>query len=184
MAKLTLTDELRIELLADNPHLIPTIGQMRYKEWGEPSTIGSTGLDDWIEITSTEAGRDELPVTWVAIDKYGDALGAAGLMSGPDIEDRPEFCPSVVGVIVDPRRRGIGVGRRLLAAIEHWAHGHGITRLYVVTGDDAAGFYRKCRWVLVEEATIISPNENVKERVCILTRTLGADAIASFPSQV
>jgi GNAT superfamily N-acetyltransferase len=169
--KMSLTHPLvRIDLLAHNPHLIPAIGRMRYREWGEPTTIGSSGLDGWIEITSLEAGRDELPVTWVAIDEHGDAVGAAGLLPGPDIEDRPEFSPSVVGVIVDPRRRGTGVGRRLLATIERWAHDHGIGQLYVVTGGYATGFYRKCGWELVEETTITWPNMNVNERVTVLTR--------------
>jgi N-acetylglutamate synthase-like GNAT family acetyltransferase len=172
MVKPILTDELRIELLADNPHLIPTIGQLRYREWGEASTAGFTGIDGWIEITASESGRDELPITWVAINKDGDAIGAAGLMAGSDIEDRPELCPSVVGVIVEPRRRGMGIGRRLLEAIEHRAHYQGIRKLYVVTDDAAAGFYRKCGWVLVQETIITGPNVNVKERVLILTRIL------------
>jgi GNAT superfamily N-acetyltransferase len=172
MVKPILTDELRIELLADNPHLIPTIGQLRYREWGEASTTGFTGIDGWIEITARESGRDELPVTWVAIDKDGEAIGAAGLVPGSDIDDRPELCPSVVGVIVERRRRGTGIGRRLLEAIEHRAHDQGIRQLYVVIEDDAAGFYRKCGWVLFQETMITGPDVNVKERVIILTRIL------------
>jgi GNAT superfamily N-acetyltransferase len=163
---------VRIELLAGNPHLIPAIGEMRYREWGEPTTIGQTGLDGWIEITSREVGRDKLPVTWVAIDQNGDAIGAAGVLPGSDIADRPEFSPSVVGVIVDPRQRRMGVGRRLLAAIEHWAYDHGIGQLYVVTGDDATGFYRKCGWEVVEKTTITWPNVNFTERVTVLTRNV------------
>jgi GNAT superfamily N-acetyltransferase len=162
---------VRIELLADNPHLIPAIGQMRYSEWGEPTVVGSTGLDGWIEITSREAGRDELPVTWVAIDEHGDPVGAAGLLPGPDIEGRPELCPSVVGVVVEARRRGMGIGRCLLETIEHWAHDRGIEQLFVVTGD-AAGFYRRCGWELFEETTIIWPGVDVEEHVTILTRIL------------
>jgi len=184
MAEPTSTDELRIELLADNLHLIPTIGQLRYVEWGEPTPNEPSGLDGWIEITSIEAGHDELPITWVAIDEYGDAIGAAGLIPRSEIEDRPELCPAVVGVIVEPRRRGTGVGRRLLAAIEPWAQNQGIGQLYVVTGDDAPGFYRKCGWLLVEERTITWPNVNVKERVTILTRILRVDALPSIPPQV
>jgi len=168
---------VRIELLANNLHLIPAIGELRYIEWGEPTTIGSTGLAGWIEITSSEAGRDELQVTWVALDEYGGAVGAAGLLPGPDLEGRPEFSPSVVGVIVDPRWRGMGVGRRLLATIERWANDHDIGQLYVVTGDDAAEFYRKCGWKLVEETTIIWSNVNVIERVNVLTRRVSTQTI-------
>lgn len=159
----------RIELLADHPDLIPAIGQLRYDEWGGPSQLG---LADWIAITAREAGRAALPITWVALADNGAALGAAGLQPGPDIAGRPEFCPSVVGVIVAPGHRGRGIGRQLLAAIEQWAQEHGRGPLYVVTGGRAVGFYRQCGWELVEETTVIGPDTQVEERVSILQRSV------------
>ena len=137
----SLQPAVRIEFLADHPALIPAIGQLRYHAWGGPS---QTGLAGWIAITAREAGREALPIAWVALADNGEALGAAGLQPGPDIAGRPEFCSAVVRVIVAPGHRGRGIGRRLLAAIAQWAQEHGSGPLYVVTGDAAVGFYRHC----------------------------------------
>jgi GNAT superfamily N-acetyltransferase len=161
----SLPPAVHIALLADHPDLIPAIGQLRYDEWGEPS---QTGLAGWIAITAREAGRAELPLTWVALAANGAALGAAGLQPGPDRAGHPEFCPAVVGVIVAPGHRGRGIGRRLLAAIDQWAQEHGRGPLYVVTGDRAVGFYRRCGWELVEETTVIAPTTQSAERVNVL----------------
>ena len=63
-----------VYLLADHPHLVPAVGEMRWKEWGnEP---GREDLRWWVDVTAREAGRDALPVTWVAIDDRGRAVGA------------------------------------------------------------------------------------------------------------
>ncbi len=50
-----------VRLLADAPHLIEPVGRMRFAEWGSNNNV-----DEWISITEREAGRDELPVSWVA----------------------------------------------------------------------------------------------------------------------
>ena len=57
-------DPIEVQLLADNEKLIATIGEMRWREWGhapEPEDLGW-----WIDVTAREAGRDRLPMTWVA----------------------------------------------------------------------------------------------------------------------
>src|SRR5262245_57995501 len=95
-----------VELLADNPHLVSAIGEVRWREWGHPPEPDS--LDWWVDITSREAGRDELPVTWVAIDNLGQAVGAVGLDEF-DIEERHDRSPWVVGMIVAVQHRGMGI---------------------------------------------------------------------------
>jgi GNAT superfamily N-acetyltransferase len=62
-----------------------------------------------------------------------------------DSADRP---PWVCGMVVRPEYRGAGVGRRLLAALEDFAAGHGVPRLWAFTEDaqGAAGFYEQCGW--------------------------------------
>jgi len=46
-------------------------------------------------------------------------------------------------MVVRPEYRGAAVGRRLLAALEQFAAGHGVERLWVFT-ERAAGFYERC----------------------------------------
>ena len=136
-----------IHFLADHAQLIPAVGQMRWEEWGhapEPEDLGW-----WVEVTQREAGRDRLPVTWVAVDELGQALGTVGL-ADYDIEERRDHSPWLIGMIVRVDRRGGGIGGRLVAELEGWASSHGYERVWVATGGRAVDFYRKCGWELSE----------------------------------
>ena len=161
-----------IKLLVENEQLVRPIAEMRWREWGEPTHKGKSGLDGHVEITRAEAGRDELPITWVAVDESGNVVGAAALLPESDFPGRPEFRPALGGLIVDPQQRRMGVGARLVGAIEQWARHRGISQVWVVTGGEAVGFYRNCGWVVAEEAVITWPNVNIQESVSILTRSL------------
>jgi GNAT superfamily N-acetyltransferase len=120
---------------------------MRWREWGGPPEPES--LDWWVDVTAKEAGSADLPVTWVAFDGSGQALGAVGLGEF-DIEERRDRSPWVLGMIVDPAQRDQGTGGRLMQALEDWAARHGYSRLWVATGGRAVDFYRKCGWEVAE----------------------------------
>jgi GNAT superfamily N-acetyltransferase len=136
-----------IELLADHPHLIPAVGEIRWREWGHPPE--PERLDWWVDVTGREAGREELPVTWVAIDSRGQAVGAVGL-GRFDIEERRDRSPWVLGMIVEAGYRNMGIGGELMRALESWAARHGYARAWVATGGRAVSFYQKCGWELAE----------------------------------
>ena len=153
-----------IQLLAENAKLIPAIGELRWREWGhapEPED-----LDWWVDVTAREAGRDHLPITWVAIDRRGGALGAVGL-GAFDIAERRDCSPWVLGMIVRPDCRGMGIGSLLLAHLEAWASTQGYERVWVANEGPAIGFYRRCGWELrdvIERAS--------GERIAVLTKRL------------
>ena len=136
-----------VELLADHPQLVPAVGEMRWREWGHAPEPES--LDWWVNITGREAGREHLPVTWVAIDAQGYAVGAVGLGKF-DIEERRDRSPWVLGMIVHSERRRLGVGSALMRCLEGWAREHGYASAWVATGGRAVDFYRKCGWQLTE----------------------------------
>ena len=138
---------ISIGLLADHPGLIPVVGQIRWKEWGHPPEPES--LEWWVDVTAREAGRAALPVTWVAIDLLGQAVGAVGLAEF-DIEERRDRSPWVIGMIVAMQNRGLGIGNRLMSTLEAWASQHGYRQAWVATGGRAVDFYRKCGWELIE----------------------------------
>src|SRR5689334_21810214 len=140
-------EAVTIALLADHEHLIPALGELCWREWGHPPE--PTDLSWWIETTRGEAGRDQLPMTWVALDGDGAALGRVGLGEF-DIEERRDRSPWVLGMIVQPDRRGSGIGSLLMAQLEAWAANVGYTQAWVATGDQAIDFYRKCGWELSE----------------------------------
>jgi GNAT superfamily N-acetyltransferase len=152
---------VQIRLLADHRDLIPAVGQFRWQEWGHWPERAE--LSWWVDVTARESGRDDLPVTFVAIDAGGEAVGAVGLGEF-DPAERRDRSPWVLGMIVRPDLRGGGVGRMLLEVLGRWAAEHGHPRLWVATGNPAVGFYQACGWSLVE--TFDRPGENVN----VLTR--------------
>src|SRR5262245_40139092 len=111
---------LTVQLLAERVHLIPAVGALRWQEWGHPPE--PVEREWWVDVTAREAGRDALPVTWVAIDAGGDALGAVGLAEY-DIDERRDRSPWLVGMVVRAERRNEGIGGRLVAELEAWAAG-------------------------------------------------------------
>jgi GNAT superfamily N-acetyltransferase len=140
------TDPTAVELLADRPDLIEAVTDLRWREWGhEPEP---TDRDWWRAATIREAGRDTLPLTWVASDASG-ALGAVGLGEF-DIEELHDRSPWVLGLIVRPDRRRGGMGRVLLSQLERWAGEKGYGEVWVATGDPAVDFYRRCGWTVRE----------------------------------
>jgi GNAT superfamily N-acetyltransferase len=127
---------ITVRLLADLPELVGTVGELRFREWPADGD-----RDHWVAVTAREAGREELPVTWVAVDASGAAVGAVALGSS-DVDP----CPSVWGMVVREDMRHRGVGRLLLSRLERFAVGRGYTEIWVSTGGPAVAFYERCGW--------------------------------------
>jgi GNAT superfamily N-acetyltransferase len=145
-------------LLADRPELIPEVGLLRWREWGydDPSP------DAWVETTRREAGRVDLPVTVVAVDDEGRALGAVALGDADDAlteDERAGRTPWLEGMVVRDDSRLRGIGRALVAALEDLARSRGHEQVWVVTGARAVDFYRACGWTDVED--LVSAKERL-----------------------
>jgi GNAT superfamily N-acetyltransferase len=137
-----------IAVLADHPELIGPVAELRWSEWGKsPEPVD---FDFWLDTTTAEAGRDAIPMTWVAIDD-GRAVGAAGILEF-DPDDFRDRSPWLVGMIVAPDRRGEGIGAELVRAFERWTADAGFDRAWVATGP-AEAFYQKCGWTTVASFT-------------------------------
>jgi GNAT superfamily N-acetyltransferase len=134
-----------VHLLADHPHLIKAVALMRWREWGQDDDL--TG---WIRITVRETGRNRIPVTWVALDEQGEALGAVAI--GDREEARPGVTPWVWGMVVRKDARRQGVGRRLLERVSGFAAANGYPEIWVATGCPAVPFYERCGFRATERA--------------------------------
>lgn len=153
-----------VQLLAEHPDAIAAVAEICWREWGQPPE--PTDLAWWVAATTREAGRDALPISWVALDAKGVALGRVGLIAY-DWHDWPERTPWVAGMIVRPDHRGHGLGGRLMAQLEAWARDQGHTQVWVATGGRAIAFYRKCGWEVIE----IVPHDS-GEMATILSKRL------------
>jgi GNAT superfamily N-acetyltransferase len=133
---------LFLGLLADQPELIAEVGVMRWRASGKGGTPGP-----WIESTARDAGRDGLPMTLVAMDLEGQAIGAVTLgVVDDDVADCRERRPWVVRLVVRPGERLCGVGRLLISAAEDLAREHGHDQVWVAADDVDVEFYRHCGW--------------------------------------
>jgi len=153
-----------IALLADHSDLTEQVGVLRWTEWG----YGDPSPAEWIAVSEREAGRDELPVTLVAIDDGGSVVGVVGLDAADDAltdEERAARAPWLVGLVVrrDSRRRG--VARTLVHALEDVVREHRHDRMWVVTGGDAVDFYRACGWTDVEH--LVTSREQLPSTVLV-----------------
>jgi GNAT superfamily N-acetyltransferase len=138
-----------IENLANRPDLLVPLAQIRWQEWR--THPGREALPWWVETTRHETGRDGVPVTFVAADAVGEAVGGVGLIHLP--QELPELAgrsPWVVGTIVRADRRGQQIGSALMTRLAQWAIEAGIDRLWVATGDPAVDFYRRCGFEVSE----------------------------------
>jgi GNAT superfamily N-acetyltransferase len=141
--------QLFLGLLADQPELIAEVGVLRWRAAGSVGTPGP-----WIEATARDAGREGLPLTLVAMDLDGQAIGAVTLGPEDDSAGFPagERAPWVVRMVVRPGERRCGVGRLMMSAVEDLAREHGHGRLWVVAEDESADFYRRCGWADAADA--------------------------------
>jgi GNAT superfamily N-acetyltransferase len=144
-------DTVTVELLADRPDLLIPLARIRWHEWG-----GHPGREDlqwWIDTTRSETGGSGLPVTFVAVDPAGRAIGGVGLIpvEHSELADRS---PWVVGTVVRADHRSHGIGAALMSHLSLWATAAGIDQLWVATGKPAINFYRRCGFTITEVATL------------------------------
>ncbi len=153
---------LFLGLLADQPELIAEVGVLRWREWGSDSLTPG----HWIETTARESGRDRLPLTVVAMDLDGHAVGAVALGEVDDAlteRERRDRAPWLLGMVVRREERHCGVGRLLVTALEDLARDLGQAHVWVATGRDAVDFYRQCGWR--EEEQLVTAKEGLATTV-------------------
>ena len=159
---------ITIAALAERSELVIDAVDIAWREWGH--SLPESERERWLR----EAERDSrlhapMSAAFVAVDA-GRAVGVVQLHEF-EIDAIRDRSPWVCGMVVRAEYRGMGVGRRLLAALEQFAAANGISQIWVFTEDDqgAAGFYERCGWVRHGEAV-----EHGEPGV-VLTRLLAVD---------
>ena len=131
-----------IATLAEHPQLVPEVVEIAWREWGASLPVHEHAR--WLR----EAERDSrlhLPTSAAFVALDGDRAVGVVQLHEFEIDAMRDRSPWVCGMVVLPDYRGAGVGSRLLAALERFAAGHGVARLWVFT-ESAAAFYERCGW--------------------------------------
>jgi GNAT superfamily N-acetyltransferase len=100
------------------------------------------------QLTKLAAQPDEYETALIA--SVDGRLAGICLLVLQEFEPLHDVSPWLASLYVDPEFRKRGVARKLVAAIEDQARGHGVARLHLYTGD-AEKFYLKCGWSLAEQ---------------------------------
>lgn len=133
---------MRIELLAEHPHLIPTLAEWHHAEWGYLHP-GST-LEDRVEWLRPEVQRGAIPFAVVAVDGEGRPLGSASIVRH-DMDAHLDWTPWLASVYVHPDHRRRGIGAALVRRATAEAAKLGVPDLYLFTPGQAR-FYERLGW--------------------------------------
>jgi len=133
---------ITISTLAEHPELVPDVVEIAWREWGAWQAPGER--ERWLrEMELDSRLHTAMSAAFVAL--HGDRAVGVVQLHEFEVDAIRDRSPWVCGMVVLPDYRGAGVGSRLLAALEQFAAGHGVRRLWVFT-EHAAGFYERCGW--------------------------------------
>jgi GNAT superfamily N-acetyltransferase len=138
---LYMKDNLKIEFLQDNPHLFPILEELYRTEWKE--YYGPYGQGDALFDIKSFCNTSHLPIGLVAL-KQGDLYGSVALRQNS--ASHPHLSPWVTSLFVIPGVRRMGIGTKLIDAVEKVSITLGFKKIYA-RSKTAVDFFLKNKWV-------------------------------------
>lgn len=133
---------IKIDLLKNHPHAIPTIAGIWHEVLGK-IWMPEIGIEE-IESLYYEELNEEMPLAYVALCNE-IPVGTCSLTLNDDI--RPDLRPWLSDLVVDPRYQKQGIGKKLVDAAIEKAKGLGFEKLYLFTFDPAIPeYYQRLGW--------------------------------------
>jgi predicted N-acetyltransferase YhbS len=137
---------LKIVPLAEYPALTEIVAAWGFGEWGHLNP-GETLAEREAWMRRETLNTNRAPLTFVALDGQGRAIGTAALLFD-DLEGDPRN-PWLASVYVPPERRGQGIASALVRTVEGAARRFGYRQLYLYTST-APKLYAALGWRAVE----------------------------------
>ena len=141
----------RLVLLADRPDLIGPAASLLAAQW--PSSSATSRRSAFAAFLR-KARPGELPCHMLLVGADDAVLAHCRLQ--PACENADGFSAAITSVVVDPSRRGTGLGRALLVHAEEMAAKCGFGYLYLWT-HDAQKFYEACGYDACEKVSLLRP---------------------------
>lgn len=114
--------------------------------WGDH--IPNYSRQDWVNFyrNAIDANYEswigeKQELVYIALHDH-EIVGTISLVDFDELEEYRHLTPWIAAFIVDPERKGTGIGSKMLASIEEKAQLLGISSLHLWT-EDQADFYRK-----------------------------------------
>ena len=121
---------MKIVPLAEYPALTAIVAAWEFGEWGHLNP-GETLAEREAWMRRETLNSDRAPLTFVALDDAGRAIGTAALLFD-DLKGDPRN-PWLASVYVPPERRGQGIASALVRTVEDAARRFGYRQLYLFT---------------------------------------------------
>lgn len=142
------TGEVEVRYLPADRMLVERLIEWQVDHYRD--SFPSFDHDDWIDFYGPHMrGQDgPLPVVLGAFHD-GECVGTVSIVDRDDLDDVDHYTPWVAAMIVDPKRRGQGIGRALLVAALGRCRDLFFGRVYLWTHDQF-DWYRRLGWREVE----------------------------------
>lgn len=136
---------VRIELLADHRDAIPILKQWFEAEWS--SYYGPKGPGDALHDLQSFDHKNSIPIGVVAL--CDDKVCGFAALKAESIASHRHLCPWAAAGLVEPSKRGKGIGAKLLNALEEHARRLGFHQIFSATST-AESLLLRCGWQLME----------------------------------
>lgn len=147
----------RCAFLADEATFIDSVARLLATQW--PAMRYASRVSA-LRAHLARAKKDELPchlLLFARDDEAEEEIVCGHCRLQPASENADGFSAAITSVVVDPARRGCGLGRKLLARAEEAAAAMGYGYLYLWT-HDAQPFYLACGYSECEKVNLLRPS--------------------------
>lgn len=134
---------LEIVTTAARPDLLPVTARWRWDAF-----FSETMPLNEVEALEATSLTDQLMPTVLVLLENGVPIGMVAICED-DLDNRPDLNPWLAGLYVDPKHRGRGLAKMLIAELQNLALSHRIERLTLYTST-AEKLYASLGWNVVE----------------------------------
>lgn len=137
---------MKIINLKELPSCIDKVAFWHFSEWG--ALYPNSELKDFKADMEASLLASKVPQTWVLIEDQ-KVWGTVSILE-KDLPHYPELSPWLANVYIEPSRRRLGYGQRLVKVAMEFSVQQNLNQLFLYTPDQVS-FYEKLGWKTFKE---------------------------------